>query len=124
MGQVKIINDNIHPHKELFRGDMIDIEPGGFVIMDEDDARLFRGQAIPIKKDAQEVQDPRSYKILRVVPLEDAAPQAPEPAKFISQIDGKEFSSQAELDKHLEQFKDRVFKDEVLDEELKRKQKR
>jgi len=120
MGQVKLYNENVHVLKEKFRGEDIVIPPGGFVHMDEDDAVLFRGQfSYGMVKDAQDQPDPRYFKMVRIVRDEDATAEAPK--KFISMLDGKEFASQAELDNYLKLHEDRVFKDEVLDQELEKK---
>ena len=112
---------NMHPlgytHKEMFREEMIEIKANEFIVMDDEDAVLFKGQYFPMKFDAQDQQDPKSYKVIKVEPMKEAAVVA-DAEKYVSMIDGKEFTSQAELDAHLKQFADQNFVDEEAEAEL------
>jgi hypothetical protein len=71
MGMVRVYNDNTFEHKELFKGSNIVIAPGKFIEMDRGEAKLFAGQFYQPKYLADGVQDPRSFKKIRVVPVED-----------------------------------------------------
>lgn len=75
---VRLWNDNIHAHKEMFNGEMYNISPKTFVIMEKEDAINFRGQYFPYFKDSGGLQDSKSYKMLRIEELaEDDTPLAP-----------------------------------------------
>ncbi len=63
---VKVWNDNVHPHKEIFKGETIEIQPGGCVEMDYMEAIEFRGQFVTPKFDGSGRPDPRSFKKIRV----------------------------------------------------------
>lgn len=63
---VKVWNDNVHPHKEMFKGVEITIPPGGSVEMDYIEAVEFKGQFTPPKTDGSGKPDPRFFKKIRV----------------------------------------------------------
>lgn len=63
---VKVWNDNIHPFKQKFKGDVVTIEPKQFIKMDDSDARLFLGEFSPILRDADGAPDPKGFKKLRI----------------------------------------------------------
>lgn len=118
---------NKHPqgltHRESFRGEPVEIKAGDFILMDYEDAVLFKGQYFPMKKLPDDTQDPASFKVLHLEP-DGAEEVIAEKPKFICQRTGKEFATEASLLKHLEQFKDEVFKDEALELELETDKKR
>jgi hypothetical protein len=74
MARARVYNDNVHPHRELFKGTQIEIHAGGYVDMDFEDALLFEGQFFPMIKNAGGQQCPTSYKRLRVVALDKVTP--------------------------------------------------
>ena len=113
---VKVVNDNVHPYRENFRGQDIYIEPKGSIQMDINDAHLFLG-SMPanIEIDANGIQKPTSYKMLRIEKPSDAKPQVSK--SFVCMRDGKEFPSQAALDKHIEDN----YAEEIADEEERKK---
>lgn len=110
---------NKHPdgltHREKFREQMIEIPAGGYVEMDYEDAVLFKGQFFPMKTNADGTPSREGFKCILLEPVGKPEPVA---EKFISQIDGKEFATQAELSAHIKQFQDLVVKDEALELEL------
>lgn len=114
---VKVVNDNVHPYRERFRDQDIYIEPKGSIKMDLNDAHLFLG-TMPsnIEVDANGIQKATSYKMLRIETLATEAAQ-PEAKKFVCMKDGKEFPSQAALDKHIEEN----WAEEIIDEEAREK---
>jgi hypothetical protein len=113
---VKVVNDNVHPYREKFRGKDIYIEPKGAIEMDLNDAHAFLGTMPPnIEVDANGIQKPTSYKQLRIEKA--GAPKAPASKSFVCMKDGKEFGSQAELDRHIEEN----FADDIVDEEAREK---
>ena len=116
---------NKHPegmtHREKFRGELVEIKAGSYVLMDYEDAVQFRGQFFPMKKLPTGEADPAGFKCIRLEPHDESQP-APDVKKFISHIDGREFESQALLDAYLkENFADQVFKDDALEEEIKKR---
>lgn len=119
---------NIHKdgftHKEKFKGDDIVIPAGEFVLMDYEDAVQFKGQYFPIVINAQGVQDPKSYKMLKI----EAGPEAKldeidnKQRIYICHVDGKEFSDKASLDEYMKtNFSHLLIKDEALDKEIEAK---
>lgn len=64
--KVKVWNKNVHPHSEMFRGDMINIPAGEFVEMEFMDAVQFKGQMSRRLSDADGAQDPRSFKMIQI----------------------------------------------------------
>lgn len=116
---------NVHKdgltHREKFRDEMIEIKAGEYVLMDYEDAVLFRGQYFPMKFDGMNQQIPESMKMIKLMP--DEAGAVPEvKMKFVCQRDGKEFPSQAELDAYTKgRYGDEVFKDESLEHKPKKK---
>lgn len=109
---------NRHPsgitHKEMFKGSEVIIPAGEHILMDYEEAVQFRGQYYPMKKNAQGADDPASFKVIHIEPLG----AAPEVTKFICPITKKEFFSQKDFDAHLQQYRDLVHRDEVLDKEI------
>lgn len=67
MANAKIWNDNIYPHREMYKGDWIEIPAGGFISMDWDEAKQFEGQFFAMHKNADGLtQDPKSFKKIRL----------------------------------------------------------
>lgn len=120
MPQVYVINENSHPYKEKFNDRLIEIGAGERITMDSDEARRFLGKCNGVMKDGGGQPDPRGFKRLRIeAVVGQAAPAAPEAETFISQMTGEKFQSQAELDKHLEKYKDRIVVDENAERQIK-----
>jgi hypothetical protein len=118
MAQVYVRNDNVHPYSEKYKGRVIQIPAGESIQMDADDAKRFLAQCNGVKVDADGQPDPRGFKRLRIEAMTKQA-EAEKPATvFVSHIDGKEFPTKKALEAHLEQFKDRVVKDENAEREM------
>lgn len=119
---------NRHPngytHKEMFRGDPIEIKAGDYVLMDYEDAVQFRGQYFPMIIAADGTHDPKGFKVIKIEP--DEAEQKHEvKLKYICQLDKKEFNSQEELDAYIKaNYADRIFKDETLEIEIESEKKK
>lgn len=115
--KVQVVNDNVHPYSEKFRGKEIFIKPHGSIEMDYNEAHVFLGTMPPnIEVDAGGTQKPTSYKMLRIVPL--GADKPAEPTKtFKCMADGKEFRSQAELDAYIAEN----HTEAMIDEDAKEK---
>ncbi len=123
MAKWKVINK--HPlgftHREKFRDEMIEIPANGHVLMDYEEAVLFRSQYFPMKKKPTGEDDPKGFKVIHLEPM-DGAPQVVETKQgFICHFDGMKFPTQASLDFHIkENYADQAFKDEALEEEIKK----
>ena len=63
---VKVHNLNVHPYREKFREKLIEIEPAGYVEMDEDEAEYFLQTFTFPKKDSQGRPDPIYFKKLKI----------------------------------------------------------
>ena len=117
MAKWRVWNKHTLDHKELFRGDKIEIPAGKFVLMDYEDAHQFKGQYVPMKFDAMEQQTEETKKILFLEPddKEEVVPKS----GYVCQMDGKAFNTKAELEAYTAaNYKDLAFKDDSLDEEI------
>ena len=94
MPQARIFNDNVHPHRENFKGAVIEIAAGGYVDMDHDEALQFEGQFFPMIKNAGGQQDSKSFKRLRVEALGSVAPAV---VPLVCHATGKVAANAAEL---------------------------
>lgn len=113
---VKVVNDNVYPYRENFRGKEIYIGPKQSIEMDVNEANLFLG-TMPgnIRRLANGEQDPETFKRLRIeTGGAKVTAQAP---KFKCMADGKEFNSQAELDAYIAE----THVDTMVDEDAKEK---
>lgn len=115
--KVQVVNDNVHPYREKFRGQEIFIAPKGSIEMDMNEAHLFLGTMPPnIEVDGSGIQKPTSYKMLRI---EMGGAKAPAPvSKFKCMADGKEFNSQAELDAYIAENHTETMVDEDAKEKV------
>ena len=111
---VNVVNGSPVPYRETFRGDEIVIPGKGSIQMSRRDAVTFLG-SYPGKG---------IEKMLDIELIPDAPEpivDTPEPKKFVSMKDNVEFSTQVELDAHLEQFKKDVVTDEAIEKRLKKR---
>jgi hypothetical protein len=120
MPLVHVVNENSHPYKEKFNDNLVQIPAGGRITMDSDEARRFLGKCNGVMKDGGGQPDPRGFKRLRIETLaSEATALAPEAETFISQMTGEQFKTQADLDAHLEKYKDRIVVDESAERQIK-----
>lgn len=121
---------NRHPdgltHKEKFKDQVLEIKAGQYILMDYEDATLFRGQYFPYRLNDFGVQDPKSMKVIEIEPHDgDASPPITE--AFISPLDGKRFATKEALMAHeaklAQENSGLLVKDEKLDQELEKKKK-
>lgn len=63
---VRVWNDNMYPHREIFGDEEIFIPAGKSIEMDAEKALQFLGQYSAMKLDADGQQKPESYKKLRI----------------------------------------------------------
>jgi len=104
MSNVRVFNDNVHEHKEKFRGDWVIIPAGGFVTMNREDAVLFKSQFTPIMGKQGVRDDPRGYKMIRIdydasLPVADVV--ADHKASLLCQACGFEAKTEAGLKVHV-----------------------
>jgi hypothetical protein len=67
MPLVKVWNDNIYPHSELYKGDRLTIPAGGCIEMEWEEAIQFRGQYTPMPpQDTRDEDIPKYYKMIRI----------------------------------------------------------
>ena len=115
----------MHPdgmtHREKFRDDNLVIKAGEYILMDYEDAVLFRGQFFPIKLDAMNQQTKESYKCIKIE-QHDVAEKAETIKTYVCHVDGKEFPSKMELEAYVEAKYGELepFADEALDNEIKK----
>lgn len=113
----------MHPdgltHKEKFRDEDIVIPAKKYVLMDYEDAILFKSQFSPIKTDAMGQHDRSSFKVIKI---EQDKADGTEPIfvkKWICQMDGREFPNQDELLAYTEaRYGDQTFTDDSLEANL------
>jgi len=122
---------NIHKdgltHKEKFKGEDLVIPVGEFILMDYEDAVQFRGQYFPIRDNAMGVQDPASYKMIKIEAGPEANNKEIDDSKkvYVCHVDGKEFADKNLLDEYMKSnFSHLLIKDETLDQEINKKSKR
>lgn len=99
MGLYRVYNDNVHPFQQEYNGDMIKIPPKQYVEMEREDAKVFMGMYYPMKLDAMDQQDPRSYKMLRLVPPEGFEAEN----KPTCHICGSKFDGEKTLAAHIDE---------------------
>jgi len=117
---VKVVNDNMHPYTEKYKGQTIHIPARGSITMDLNEASHFLGTNPGVAQmDAGGQQKPETFKMLRIERM-DAVPRVePETKKFVCAADGKEFQTQAALEAHIAEN----YMDRMVDEDAKKKLK-
>lgn len=118
---VKVWNDNIHDLDETFKGDKILIPAGKYIEMDPYEANDFKGQYKQRVLDASGLQDPKSFKMVRIEKSNHLAPVAPMLHKC--QVCGIGYESEKVLGAHADEAHADVARLEIpyVDEELKAK---
>jgi hypothetical protein len=98
MARVKVWNDNVHAHREEFKGQMVEIPAKSFIEMDYEDAVDFRGAFTPPKIKADGTHCPTGYKMIRVEqPTEPLFRETP----LVNHATGQIAATQEELNKLL-----------------------
>lgn len=113
---VKVVNDNVHPYTEKYRGQVIHIPAKGSITMDLNEASHFLGtNPGTAQVDANGIPKPESYKMLRIEKDISSKPETTK--KFVCMADGREFHSQKELDAYIAAN----HTDAMIDEDAKEK---
>ena len=123
--QVKVWNKNVLPYKEKFRDEWINIPAGGYILMEEDQAHLFKGTmgAAPLV-DADGNKTPEGFKMISIEKLKPVEP-GDELVGSNCQACGKTFTDETQLDSHIKADHAHLLtvKDDTLDAELRQKRK-
>lgn len=124
---VQVINDNKYPFVQDFKGNKIEIGAGRSIQMEQAEANEFLGLFSPVKKDANDLPDPKSFKMLRIVPLPKgvAVQKEEQPAKLELKCHacGYEATSKEDLGEHVKANHLDQLTDEEVAEELKNPKK-
>lgn len=96
----RVYNDSPWVHKETFKGDPVVIPANGFIEMEFYDAHEFKGQYVPIVKDAGGQQDEKSFKRIRIIPI--TGEESKVEAKQVCQACKYEASSKQDLEEHID----------------------
>ncbi len=118
MALVKVYNTNTHVLEERFRDQQIKIMPGKYIVMDEEEAHLYRCQFKPIMIDGDGGKDPRGFKMLRIEPHTKDEVKTPE--GFVCHACNHEALCQEDLDTHI----DEKHLDQLQDQELADKKRK
>lgn len=110
-------------HEEMFKGNMIKIPANTYVLMDYEDAVDFKGQFFNPKVKPTGEPDPAGWKMIEIVPITG---NEPELKKYVCQLDGREFNTEAELNAYTKANYGTVetVKDEIIDAAINRKRGR
>lgn len=102
---VEVWNDNTHDFKQTWREREIFIKAKSFIKMELDDAKIFEGVYYPVMKNADGQQDPKSYKMLRIVmPGQKSGVElssTPKAAEHLCQACSYVGQNAADLDDHI-----------------------
>lgn len=69
MGMVRVWNKNVHDYKEKFRDDHIHIKAGQYILMESEQANIFRGTFSPIVLDADGNKIAEGFKMISIEPI-------------------------------------------------------
>lgn len=120
--QVKVWNDNIYDYTEEFRDQTIKIPAGKYILMEEGEAKLFKGSFNSPILDHDDMPDPRGYKKIRIErdgAIADLQEEAEVSKVYVCQADGSEFTSKEELDEYVkDNFAHLIVKDEEAERQM------
>ncbi len=125
MAKVRVWNDNKYDHKEMFKGEMIEIPSKKYIEMDHEEAVNFRGQYFPVVLDSDGNHTDKGYKMLRIERIEDGQP-APE-GKFnphVCMACQYDATSAKDLAEHSKTHQEAVFVDEAAEAVIKKTRKK
>lgn len=101
MAKVKVWNDNVYPHTEMFKGDTVHIPPKECIEMDWEEAIEFKGQFTGVKRLGNDQPDPAGYKMIRVEhPSEPIFKDPP----LVNHASGQKFVTKKELMESLAEY--------------------
>lgn len=123
MPRVRVYNENIYTHEEMFRDELIKIPVGGFIEMDEDEAHLFFGQYKPPIRDAGTGHDPRGFKKLRMERIGKEVKKETQVDAFQCMSCNKKFKGKETLDFHIAEFHAEQIEDKEFSQEFQAAQR-
>lgn len=124
MAQVKVWNENKYDYTEQFRDQLIKIPAGKHIMMEEGEAKLFRGSFKAPELDGNGLPTPSSFKRIRIERMSDEVEAAPEAASNICQACRYEAASGKDLLEHIAaSHADIQVRDEEAEREMARKRR-
>lgn len=121
---VRVHNDNVYPYTEKYRGNVISIPAKSYIEMDSNDASDFLGtNPGTAEVDANGIQKPQTYKMLRVERIANQKTQA-SAKEFKCMVDGATFPTQELLDAYILEFHSEKMVDQDAKEKLQGKRGR
>lgn len=111
MAMVKVWNKNEFDYKEKFRDQHIHIPAGKYILMEAEEAHIFKGTFSPIIVDGDGNKIPEGFKMLRIEPMTSE--------QTVMELDSDKWAKE-----HLEANAGKaVIRDELAEAELARKKK-
>lgn len=126
MAKYKVYNDNVFPYYEKFKDMDIKIAPKAFIIMEEDDAYMFKGSFKAPILDVDGNDKPEGYKMIRLVKVDGSeALDAPKFEEFICMGCKYKAPNKEDLQEHEKAAHGhQVVVDEAIEKEIAQKKKK
>lgn len=125
MAKYRVHNDNVYPYTEKFKDTQIDIPAKGSIVMDEDDAFMFKGTFKAPILDVDNNHTPQGYKMIRLEKLTGEEP-IEEPKATVHRCLACKYagSSAADVAEHAKAaHSDQIVVDEAAEAEIKARTK-
>lgn len=118
--RAKVWNDNTCEWTEMFKGEKVTIPAGKYIEMEFYDAHEFKGQYSPIKIKPDDTQDPKSFKMIRVVKVTQEDGELDDSKQvFPCNLCKKVFTTEAALIAHsAKEHADQMIVDPSAEEEV------
>lgn len=101
MPMVKVWNDNVHPYKEMFRDQKIEIPSKGFIEMEAGEALIFKGTFSTIVLDADGNPTAEGFKMIRIEEFTKNKPEAVKVNPLVCLACSYEAASEKDLQEHV-----------------------
>lgn len=125
MAKVRVWNDNVHPYRETFKGEKVEIAAKSWILMEQDEAIMFRGTFAPIKTDGDGNPIAEGFKMIRVEAIPAEQPEAVKVDALVCQACTYKAASDADLLEHGKaKHSDILTTDEEAEAEIKVKRGR
>ena len=123
--RAKVWNDSDHDWSEVFKGEKLHIPARKFIEMEFYDAHEFKSQYSPIKIKADDTQDEKSYKRIRVEKVAQEDGEVDRQEVFPCNLCKKVFNSEEALIKHsAKEHADDVIVDAMAEESVPKRKHR
>lgn len=116
--KVKVWNDNVHPYKEKFKGDDFLIPAKSFILMEEDDANMFKGTFNFPVLDSDGNHTPLGFKMIRIEALSSSGKSTPEQPKHRCMACSYHGANASDLSEHEKTHSEQIVVDKRAEEEL------